>query len=194
MDVHAFLRSRRSIRRFQPEPVPDSVVERILTTAVCAPSAHNLQPWRFVQIQQRAARAKLASALIAKMRADMQAQGAPTTEIETRTSHSALRIDRAPVLILLCRELQAVRVKSPEENVMAIQSVAAAGLQLLLAAQAEGLGGSWCCWPLYAPEELRTALDLPGTWNPEALFFLGAPAGIPEAREPRPLEAVVAYR
>ena len=38
---------------------------------------------------------------------------------------------------------------------MGTQSVALAGLQLLLAAHAEGLGGTWICWPLFAPDETR---------------------------------------
>src|ERR1041385_6062917 len=46
-DLHNFLRTRRSIRRFKPEPIPDSVIQSILTTATYAPSAHNRQPWRF---------------------------------------------------------------------------------------------------------------------------------------------------
>ena len=56
---------------------------------------------------------------------------------------------------------------------MSIQSVAAAGLQLLLAAHAEGLGGNWICWPLYAQEAARAALDLPEAWEPQAMFFIG---------------------
>src|SRR5687768_2063471 len=46
-ELHNFLRTRRSIRRFKPDPVPASVIEEILTTATYAPSAHNRQPWRF---------------------------------------------------------------------------------------------------------------------------------------------------
>ena len=51
MELHNFLRSRRSIRRFRPEPIEDAVIERILTTATYAPSAHNRQPWRFCVIK-----------------------------------------------------------------------------------------------------------------------------------------------
>ncbi|MEW5941732.1 MAG: nitroreductase family protein, partial [Chloroflexota bacterium] len=52
-ELHAFLRTRRSIRRFKPDPVPGEVVSRILATATYAPSAHNLQPWRFIVINPR---------------------------------------------------------------------------------------------------------------------------------------------
>ena len=56
---------------------------------------------------------------------------------------------------------------------MGTQSVALAGLQLLLAAHAAGLGANWICWPLYAQEDTRKALDLPETWEPQAMIFLG---------------------
>ncbi|HAV75933.1 MAG TPA: hypothetical protein DCX53_01120, partial [Anaerolineae bacterium] len=37
-DLHNFLRTRRSVRRFKPDAVPDSVINNILTTATFAPS------------------------------------------------------------------------------------------------------------------------------------------------------------
>lgn len=191
--AHEFLRTRRSIHRFKSAPVPDSVIERILTTATFAPSAHNLQPWRFVIVKNRDARSRLALALTTKMRADMQAEGAPESEIEARAARSLHRIDEAPTIILLCRDLTDVRADMPEEAMMAIQSVAAAGLQLLLAAHAEGLGGNWICWPLYAQEVTRTALNLPETWEPQAMFFIGYPIEISEPRERKSVEVISVF-
>ena len=103
----------------------------------------------------------------------MTAAGAPQSEIDSRAERSLRRIDEAPVIILLCRDRIAVRSEVPEEVIMAIQSVAAAGLNLMLAAHAEGLGSNWICWPLYAQDKTREALDLPETWEPQAMFFLG---------------------
>ncbi|MCD6301871.1 MAG: nitroreductase family protein [Staphylothermus sp.] len=45
-----FLKSRRSIRKFKPDPVPREVIEKILDTARFAPSARNSQPWRFIVV------------------------------------------------------------------------------------------------------------------------------------------------
>lgn len=194
MDLHNFLRSRRSIRRLRPDAIPDSVIERILTTATFAPSAHNLQPWRFVVVKDPNARKRLGLALTTKMRLDMQAAGASETEIEARVSSSLRRLDEAPVVILLCREVTAVRTDAPEETIMAIQSVAAAGLQLLLAAHAEGLGGNWICWPLYAQEETRAALGLPKTWEPEAMFFIGQVNDLPQPPDKKLLGEVTIRR
>jgi F420 biosynthesis protein FbiB-like protein len=172
-DFQTFLRTRRSIRRFQTHPVPDSVIERILETATHAPSAHNLQPWRFVMVTGAIKRKQLCQALTSKMCADMTTDGAPREEIDKRVTISLRRINEAPVIILLCRDVTAIRKEEPEEHTMAIQSVALAGLQLMLAAHAEGLGGNWICWPLYAQEDTRVALELPESWEPQGMVFLG---------------------
>ncbi len=189
--LHHFLRTRRSIRRFRPEPVPQAVLRRVLETAVHAPSAHNLQPWRFVLIQDEAARQRLGRALTDKMRADMQAEGAPQDDIESRVTRSLRRIAEAPVLLLFCRDTAAVRVDTPEEHCMGTQSVANAVTTLLLAAHAEGLGANWICWPLYAPSEVRSTLSLPPTWTPEGMLFLGYPAEEPAEKGRRSVEEVV---
>jgi coenzyme F420-0:L-glutamate ligase / coenzyme F420-1:gamma-L-glutamate ligase len=107
------------------------------------------------------------------MVADMNAAGAPESEIEMRKKRSMRRLNEAPVVILLCRDVTDIRQDEPEEITMAVQSVAACGLQLLLAAHAEGLGGNWICWPLYAQEAAREALELPNTWEPQGMFILG---------------------
>jgi F420 biosynthesis protein FbiB-like protein len=187
MDAHSFLRSRRSVRRFTSEPITDSVIERILTTAAYAPSAHNLQPWRFVVVKNTEYKTKLARALTDKMRLDMQREGAPGSEIEKRVTNSIRRINEAPVIIMLCRDTTAVRVNTSEEIVMNIQSVALAGLQLLLAAHAEGLGGNWICWPLYAMNETQSALNLPKEWEPQAMIFVGYASDVIKDKTLKPI-------
>ena len=190
-DLHQFLRTRRSIRRFIQRPVPASVIERILETTTYAPSAHSLQPWRFVVVADLSAKNRLSKALTNKMRLDMTNAGAPQNEIDSRTERSLRRIDEAPVIILLCRDVTAVRGNEPEEVIMAIQSVATAGLQLMLAAHAEGLGSNWICWPLYAQEAARWALELPESWEPQAMFFLGYVEGEPGNKVLKSLDEIV---
>jgi nitroreductase len=46
MDVYEAVASRRAVRGFLDRPVPDGVLERVLTAAAEAPSGSNLQPWR----------------------------------------------------------------------------------------------------------------------------------------------------
>ena len=192
-DLHTFLRTRRSIRRFKPDPVPNSVIESILTTAAFAPSAHDSQPWRFAVVTDTFVKTRLGEAITSKMRSDMQAEGTDKSDIEKRAALSLRRMDKAPLVIILCRDINAVRKDTPEERIMGIQSTALAGLQLLLAAHAEGLGGNWICWPLYAQDATRTALDLPETWEPQALYFLGYPMETPEPKTVKSIKEITKW-
>ena len=193
-DLHTFLRTRRSIRRFKADPVPRPVIDKILATATFAPSAHNLQPWRFVLVTTSVVKSRLGEALTNAMRVDMQSEGASEADIEKRIAASLRRMDEAPVTIVLCRDVTAVKVYAPEEVVMGIQSVAVVGLQLLLAAHAEGLGGNWICWPLYAQSATRAALELPETWQPQGMFFLGWPDETPKSKVLKSIEEVAVFK
>lgn len=190
-ELHTFLQTRRSIRRFKADPIPDSVIQNILHTATFAPSAHNLQPWRFALVQTEDSRARLAHALTSALRRDMTAAGAPAAEIESRVARSLKRLNEAPVIILICRDVTAIREDSREEEFMSIQSVANAATYLLLAAHAEGLGGNWICWSLYAQEETRLAVGLPETWQPQAMVFMGYADERPKEKFIKPLHEIV---
>jgi coenzyme F420-0:L-glutamate ligase / coenzyme F420-1:gamma-L-glutamate ligase len=185
-DLHTFLRTRRSIRSFKMEPIPVATLQRILETATYAPSAHNLQPWRFAVLIGLAAKTNLAEAIAARFRQDMKADGISETEIQTRVERTIRRARHAPVIIVLCWDSLQVDHQPDEyrmhsEKIMGLQSVAAAGLQLLLAAHAEGLAGTWICWPLFARQETVSVLELPPEWEPQGMLFLGRSDDSPDA-------------
>ena len=48
MELETAIRSRFSARKFKPDPVPDSTLQRILELAQCTPSWCNCQPWQLV--------------------------------------------------------------------------------------------------------------------------------------------------
>jgi coenzyme F420-0:L-glutamate ligase/coenzyme F420-1:gamma-L-glutamate ligase len=123
----------------------------------------------------------------------MLSDGASESDIEQRAANSLRRIEEAPVLILLCRDMTAVREHKREDEIMSIQSVANAATYLLLAVHAEGLGGNWLCWPLYAQEETRVALELPETWEPQGLFFIGWSAETPKTKLLKPLNSLIIH-
>jgi coenzyme F420-0:L-glutamate ligase / coenzyme F420-1:gamma-L-glutamate ligase len=198
MLLHDFLRSRRSVRRFKPDPLEDAAVERMLATAVCAPSAHNRQPWRFCVLRAPSSKARLADAMAADFRRDLLRDKLPEVDVETRVEASRARINSSPLVIVLCMDMSEMDVypdarRAQAERMMAIQSTAAAGLQLLLAAHAEGLAGVWTCGPLFAPDVVRAALELDPGWEPQAMFFIGQPAQAPRPKEMKPLESVVRW-
>ena len=53
MEVFECIRSRRTVRSFKSDPIPDRVVTRILQAGRWAPSSRNTQPWRFIVIRDR---------------------------------------------------------------------------------------------------------------------------------------------
>lgn len=57
--LRALIESRRSVRRFLAEPVPDEVIRDCLELAVLAPNSCNLQPWSFQVIRDPALLARL---------------------------------------------------------------------------------------------------------------------------------------
>jgi len=191
--LNDFLRSRRSIRAFTGKPIPEDVLREILETATYAPSAHGMQPWRFVVVEGQSARKALGAALTGRMQSDMTADNAPEAEIRQRVERSLSRINAAPRIILLCRDCEAVRIPCPQEEQMGMQSLAMAGLQLMLAAHAHGIGSVWICWPLYAPEETRHALSLPEAWQPQGMLLLGYPAKLPGEKILKPIEKVTRF-
>ncbi len=193
------MRRRRSVRRFRSTPLPEAQLRRVLEAARLAPSAHNRQPWRFVVLRDGAERERLAEAMAARLRADRLADGADPKDVEADAARSRTRLTQAPCAILVCLTLQAMdrypdaRRAAAEER-MAVQSVAMAGENLLLAASAEGLGACWMCGPLFAPQEARRVLDLPDDWEPQGIVLLGEAAEDPNPRGRLSLEEVTRWR
>jgi len=196
--LHRFLRGRRSIRRFQPCSIPSGVLMRVLESAMWAPSAHNRQPWRFVILNTAESKRQLAETMAAQLAADLRADGVDEDTIARDIARSRERLVSAAVLVVVCLTMKDMD-RYPDarrqacEHVMAVQSVAMAGQNLLLAAHAEGLGGVWMCAPLFCPEAVRTVLDLPPDYEPQGVIALGYPAEQPsKGREP--LETRVIFR
>ena len=196
--ILGLLLNRRSIRRYLPEPVPHTLLETLLTAAIWAPSAHNRQPWRFAVIEQQAMKEKLAQAMGARLRHDLQADGVPAVVIEKDAARSYERMTSAPVLIVLALSMIDMdsypdERRSHNEYLMAVQSTAMAGQNLLLAAHHAGLGACWMCAPLFCPDVVDETLELPADWQPQALLTLGYPA---ESREKtrKGLDASVVWR
>ena len=123
MDALQAIRTRRSIRVYQDKPVPEELVQQILTAAMYAPSAGDARPWQFVVITD----CKL------------------LRQIPTVHPHAPMA-EQAPLAILVCGD--AGMEKYPGNWPL---DCAAAVENLLLAAHALGLGGVWTgCIPIKA--------------------------------------------
>ena len=127
---------------------------------------------------------------------DLTRDGVPHEKIQAQIKRSKDRLTLAPVAILLCLDMSEMDTYPDEkrqyaERTMAVQSVAAAGLQLLLAAHAEGLGGVWVCSPLFAQETIQRTLGLTKSWEPQAMFFVGYPEELAKFKEMKDLKSLV---
>jgi F420 biosynthesis protein FbiB-like protein len=190
-ELYTLLLGRRSIRRYQDRPVPRDRLDRVLTAALWAPSAHNRQPWRFMVITTSDVRRELALAMGTRLRADLMADQVAPDVIEKDVSRSYHRISNAPVVIVVSVSMVDMDTypdekRSRHESTMAIQSAAMATQNLLLAAHAEGLGACWMCAPLFCPDVVSAALGLPADWQPQALITLGFPAEAKSATRAHP--------
>lgn len=198
-EIQAWMRSRRSIRKFKQISVPMEMVERILQTATQAPNAHNGQPWRFVVVTGEDKKKALAEAMAHDFKAALEDEGLSSQAVEDKVAKSDTRIMQTPVIIVLCLDTGVMKTyanpaRQDGEYLIAVQSVAMAGDHLLLAAHAEGLGGVWNCSPLFAPGAVREALDLPETWEAQGMALLGYPVGAGRERGRKPIQDVAVYR
>jgi coenzyme F420-0:L-glutamate ligase / coenzyme F420-1:gamma-L-glutamate ligase len=189
---------RRSLRRYKSDPVPREIIERLLTAAIWSPSAHNRQPWRFAVIENHSQKEHLAVSMGARLRRDLEADNVPEEVIDTDVSRSYERITSAPVLIMICLSMVDMDVypdkqRNDLEYLMAVQSTAMAGQNLMLAAHEVGLGACWMCAPLFCPDVVRQALNLPDDWQPQGMITLGHPAQEREKKR-KPLEESVLWR
>ncbi len=154
MDLFEALEKRRSVRDFDTSrEVDPEVVEELLRCACLAPSAGNVQPWRFLVVRDRRVREALARAALGQ---DFVA--------------------RAPVVIVVCADLKAHSAAYGRRGVelYSIQDTAAAVENLLLAATSLGLGSCWV--GAFREGEAAIALGLEEGLRPLALLPLGYPA------------------
>ena len=192
---HRLVADRRSIRRYEASAVPAETLDRILTAARWAPSAHNRQPWRFAILTAFNWKDRLARAMGDRLRRDRLADGDPIAAIDQDVARSHARITGAPAAIVVALDM-ADMDRYPDdrrraEHTMAVQSAAMAVQNLLLAAHAEGLGACWMCAPLFCPDAVGEALALPTGWEPQAIVTLGWPAGSGKPATRRPIEEIL---
>lgn len=136
--------------------------------------------------------------MAAEFRRDLEKDNLSKDKIDVRVNKSRERITSAPVVIILCLDMSEMDIypdeqRSKAEYLIATQSAANAGMQLLLAAHAEGLGSVWVCSPMFAQETVQNALEISKHWEPQAMFLIGYPVEIPEVRARKALEEIVKF-
>lgn len=133
MDAIEAIHSRKSVKQFSGRPVEREKIEQLLEAGVQAPNHYKVRPWRFVVISG-AARERLGEVMAEAFRRRF-----PDLPPEALEKERAKPL-RSPVIV-------AVAVDEPSEpKVLEIENICAAAAaceNILIAAEAIGLGGHW---------------------------------------------------
>jgi len=168
MEFYDVIKTRRSVRSYKPDPIPDDVLKRVLDAARIAPSGSNRQPWKFIVVRDEETKRKLVSAC-----------------------HNQSWMAEAPVIIVACALPSEAWVRSDGEEYWKVD-VAIAMQDLILEAWELGLGTCWI--GSFREEEVKRILGIPDEVRVVALTPLGYPA---EEKGPvtrrKPLEEIASY-
>lgn len=195
-DIYKTIYSRRSVRKYSSEPVNDEHIERILSSACTAPSAHNTQPWRFFILKNKNSKYRFAKATADEYKQDLISDGLSNEKRNKIIERSINIFSNAPVLIVVCLSMKdfprySDRRRQDIERVLGVQSVSAAIQNMLLSAHLENLGACWRCAPAYAGESIKREFGLADDLEPIAVITLGHPAESPVLKKRKPLEDVI---
>lgn len=166
--VTEFLKNRRSIKDFTDDPVSEEQISTIIEAGRWAPSWLNIQPWKFIVIDDPKVRAKICTAV-------------PMTE--------KAGVNKATVSIAIC-------VEDYRSSAHLAEDGAAATLNMSLAAHSLGLGTYWV--GLFdrknrgkSPEgKIRKILGVPGNFRLVSLLPIGVPSKSPTSTRKNPEEIV----
>jgi len=162
------LRRRRSLRTFRPDPVPEDALAACAEAARIAPSAENVQPWRFTALCGEAERARVAEAAF----------------------HGIYRFTRwageAPALVALSAKLDVLanRIGAHLQGTQYyLLDLGIAGEHFMLRAVELGLGGCWIGW--FDAKRAHKALGLPRNHRLTSFLALGYPEEDPLEKPPK---------
>jgi len=173
--IYKVIAERRDMRHFLPTPIPQELLNKLLTAAHHAPSVGLMQPWRFIRISDASVRKKIHAQVNEERAKTAKAIG----EFET-TARMADFMRLKVEGILDCGELLVATLCDKREKhifgrrtlpEMDLASVSCAIQNLWLAARAEGIGMGWVS--LFDPIKLATLLNIPNDAKPIAILCLG---------------------
>ena len=150
METQECIRTRRSVRKYKDALVDWEKVVQIVNAGKYAPSAGNLQNWKFIVVKQDAVRKKLAKA-----------------------SFDQDWMEDAPIHIIVVGEPgKSERFYGARgERLYTIQGCAAAVENMLLVAHDIGLGACWV--GAFDESKVRRAVNMPESASPQAIIIVG---------------------
>ena len=168
MNFYEVINTRKSVRKYKSDPVPEDALKRILEAGRLAPSAKNIQPWHFIVVREPAVKQKLIDAC-----------------------RGQKFIAEADVVLCGCSS-----EKIAWGNMGGYMSAFAIDLtiafeHMILAAAYEGLGTCWI--GAFDEKKVKEVLNVPHDMRVVALTPIGYPAVEPKDRGRKPLSEIVSY-
>jgi nitroreductase len=165
MDVSEAICHRYSCRNYEDKPLEKEHVQAVLEAARQAPSAKNLQDWRFVVVTDKATRAKLAAA-----------------------ANNQTFLENAGAIIVACtvsdHVMRCGQAIGPIDVSIAIEH---------MCLQATELGLATCWIGSFYPDKVRAVVGIPPEVQIIELLALGHPADSPKEHRREPLESIACF-
>lgn len=167
MEFNKLSESRRSIRSYLPDEVPDDIIKQLIYAAQTAPSGGNCQPWHFYIIKNK----DVMNEIVLK-------------------SCAQEWLKTAPLMIVVCADLQKSGGSYGERGrtLYCIQDTAAAVQNILLCAKSYGLGTCWC--GAFNETALADILKLKKDLRPVAVIPVGYTDVKFAAQNRRPIDSI----
>ena len=182
MEFKAVVKSRRSCRAFEPDPVTDDQLAAIMEAGQWAPSPMNALPWEYIIVTDAEVKAQIRKVSEAARQAVLDGGGPGFA-----AKYDMGFLEQAPVLIAV--------VFDPSKKGLgdffnqkdgALQAASACVQNMMLAAAEYGLGTLWFTW--FDPQKMKAALNVPQNLEIAALIPIGKPKGeikAPPRKDPK---------
>ena len=176
------IQSRRTIKEFHSDPIPEETLWRILDAVRWAPNHRLTEPWRIAMIGAQS-REALADAL-----ANLTESSQDPSVMAKAKADARKKVMSSPVLLAVTCRL----AENPAQQVEDLAAVCAAVQNLQLAAWSEGIGTHWNTGKVTRLPETSALLELSERGEQLVGFlFLGYPAQVPEPPKRRPIQDFV---
>ena len=165
VSVMTAIKMRRSIRHYKDKTVEWEKLKKVLEAGRLAPSAGNMQEWKFVVVSDKNTREKLAMA-----------------------AHSGF-VEEAPLVIVACATITDCVLESGQ--LAYPLDVAIAVDHMTLKAVEEGLGTCWV--GSFNEEEIKKILRIPDNIRVVTLLTIGYPKYVPGQRKRKRMGEIIVY-
>jgi nitroreductase len=178
-------KSRRSVRKFKPTPIPQEHIMKILDMARTAPTSGNQQPWKFFVVQDRDKLDRLRDEIVdTSLERAKKQEGFDPNKLDSLKARTLERVGNylsAPVYVVVLTDKNS---RYPSYNVK--DGSLAAGY-LILAARALGYGTVFITDAL-PPDLVKKVFEIPDNFEQICITPIGIPEEWPDAPSKKPLQ------